>query len=501
MSTDDVVIPPPLPQVPPAPLAVGRYGASHVEAEDFSRKLGNWGNASRLIGDRWEACAPDLLRRRLPWSLPLGGGRLMTIVAVLALDADPESGATLQRAGVSAPDLLLVGRMGAGAGGKPVLRAADCKVSLDTAEREQTAPGRLQKTIGRIKAGYGRVADALRRQVAQAPAADRRFVAEAIEAALADDWNALVAGEGLFVAPDNGFNRWFLGQLETRRRTGVPLGRLPTSGPRRAASEVRGPVNPAVAVRLELPAHLEPITAEAFLGGLPGWPEAGFVAALDRVALEAVDLAVAERSWRAGAGLRGAILALRRALFHALDDRAGAGGRPRDVTSTLRRIVRRTYARDSAGLISAIAHLVARRRPLWDREAALLRPPVSYTQWVLWLAQSQVGNEASPDEQVENEEPAVGARFIAPAGGDADAQPSTPSLPSSLSPRALYKEMSARHRRRVLAAAAGRASEAGDEEALLRELEAKVEEWREASRADAADFAGSLQAVGQTKDE
>src|SRR5207249_434275 len=75
----DFPIPPPLPPVPERPVAVGHHGPSSVEAEEFSRRLGNWGGASHLIGSRWEALAPRLLQRRLPWTLPAGGGRTMAV--------------------------------------------------------------------------------------------------------------------------------------------------------------------------------------------------------------------------------------------------------------------------------------------------------------------------------------------------------------------------------------------------------------------------------------
>ena len=133
----------------------------------------------------------------------------------------------------------------------------------------------------------------------------------------------VVAGEGLFIAPDNGFNRWFVSLLETHRRTGAPLGRLPASGPRPGGRRGRVPL-PGLA-------HLEPVPAATFLGPLAGWPEAAVVAELDGVDLERVDLVVAERCWRVGVGLRGAVLALRRPLFRpaAARDRPGRGARGR----------------------------------------------------------------------------------------------------------------------------------------------------------------------------
>ena len=484
MAVSETRIPPPLLPAPATILAVGRYGPSHVDAEDVSRRLGNWGNASRLIGDRWEALAAGLLRRRLPWSAPLGGGRVLAVDAVLGLDADPVAGPALQRAGVSAPDLLMVGRLGSG--GRLALRAVDCKVSLDTAEREQTAPARLQGAFERIARGHPAVVEALRTQACALDAAGRAAADGALAAALRGSWDTVVVVEGLFVAPDNGFNRWFLDQLEARRRTGAALGRLPASGPRRPPAETRGPVDAAQAARLHLPAHLEPATAAAFLGGLPGWPEAEVVAALDRVALDAVDLAVAERCWRVGAGLRGAIRALRRPLFRpALEAAAPAGGPPRDVAAVLRQVAARRRAADSADLVRAVAHSVVRRRALWEREQSVLAPPLTFGAWAGLLA------EARSDRAGLRTAVAEGAAGSNPAAG-ADPRDAAARALALAPARALYREASARHRRRVLAAAADLAGKGLDEVRILEALEERAAEWRAAAMADAAELAASI---------
>jgi hypothetical protein len=443
-------------------IAVGRSRPDDVDAEDFSRRLGNWGGASHLIGDRWEALVPALLRRHLPWGAPTSAGRATLIHAVLALDADPQAGRRLQRAGVSAPDLLLVGQLGGGAAARPVLRAADCKVSLDTADQAQTAPARLQVTMARIGAAFGEVAEALRCQAELLPEPQRALVLAALAAALRGDWQAVLPGEGLFVAPDNGFNRWFLGRLERRRRTGAPLGRLPRAGPRRAPGDVSGPVDAAQAARLLLPAHLEPVSAAEFLGGLAGWPEAALVAELDGVSLEQVDLAVAERCWRVGVGLRGGVLALGRPLFQPALPAVRPDGRPRDVVGLLLKLVSRRRPHDSASLVAAVARVLDARRPLWQREAALLQAPLSYGAWMALLVEA-VGEDAL--------RPPTGDR------GDGDGPP--------LSGRALYREMAARHRRRVLAAAAELATAGHDEQTILRLLEERRDEWRAAAQADA----------------
>jgi hypothetical protein len=497
MAVDAPRIPAPLPPAPAPILAVGHYAASSVDAEDFSRRLGNWGSAARLIGARWEPLAVELLRRRLPWQAPLGGGRSLAVLHVLALDADPVAGAALQRAGVSAPDLLAVGHLGSAPRGKLAVRAVDCKVSLDTAEREQTAPARLQRSFEQIRRRLPMVAEALRRQVqalGDAPAATR-----AIEHALRGQWDDVLAAEGLFVAPDSGFNRWFLAQLEARRRTGAPLGRLPLSGPRRPPADVRGPVDPSNAWRLELPAHLEPIAALEFLGDLEGWPEAGVAAQLDGVELDHADLAVAERCWRVGAGLRGAVLALRRPLFRPGIALGSQDGRPApDVTAMLRQVAARRRAANSAELITAVAHSVERRRQLWDREWALLAAPLSYNAWLEQLGasvrdeRSRSGGAPFHPEATHTDAAPAGAPPIAAVDEDGagaaqvEPQGAAQSAEPFQSPRALYREMTDRHRGRVVAAAAALYRQGAEETAVLDELESRADEWRDASVADAA---------------
>ena len=436
----DVRIPAPPPPAPQRLLAVGLYGAASVDAEEFSRRVGNWGGASQRIGDRWEALVPELLGRQVPWTLPAGGGRTLTVVAVLGLDAEAESGPALQRAGVSAPDLLLVATVGPR--GRCLLRAADCKVSLDTADAAQTAPQRLQATLARVAADFPAVAAALRRQVVALPeGAARAAAGAALEGALEGRWGAVAAGEGLFIAPDNGFNRWFVSRLESNRRTGAPLGRLPASGPRRTADGA-----------LYLASQLTPVAAATFLAPLAGWPEAGVVAELDGVDLERIDLSVAERCWRVGVGLRGAVLALRRPLFRPGVAEAHPDGTPREATPGLRQLATRRRLEDSGALVGAVARSLEARRALWEREAALLRTPLGYPAWMSRLRDLR-GGKPGPDG------------------------------------RALHRELGQRHRARLLAAAADLGATAPDEGALLDALEARQAEWREASLADGADLA------------
>ena len=450
-------VPSPLPE-PPRPLvAVGKHGPASVDAEDFARRLGNWGNASKLIGARWESVAPGLLWQRLPWRLPLGGGQTAEIRALLSLDADPAIGGTLQRAGVSAPDLLLIGRAGA----RQYLRAADCKVSLDTADRDQTTPARVQHMFLRAAQDHPAVATALLLQIEALAEPERAAASSVITAALSSDWDHLLLGEGLFVAPDNGFNRWFLSRLEDRRRTGASLGRMPASGPRRSRSDVSGPVDAAQQSRLTLPSHLEPIGARDFLAGVPGWEEAGIVAKLDGANLEAFDLAVAERCWRVGVGLRGAVVALKRRLFR---NQLPIETRAVDPPAVLREVLRRRRSADSAALVGAIAQFVAGRQALWAREAAVLRTPVAFGSFAVKVGETLRGRHR-------------------PGPGEAPPARGGPSA------RMLYRELARCHVTRVARLAAELEADGLEDAALLDALGARADALREECEADAGRLA------------
>lgn len=447
----------PLPEPPRPFLAVGKYSASNVDAEDFSRRLGNWGNASKLIGDRWEAVAPSLLWKRLPWPAPLGGGHTVTIRALLALDADPLIGSVLQRAGVSAPDLLLIGTMGA----RTVLRAGDCKVSLDTADREQTAPLRLQQMFARAVSDHPEVGRALLAQLDMLPEPEQAVARAAVGAALQGEWGSVLVTEGLFVAPENGFNRWFLAQLAERRRTGAPLGRMPVSGPRRSVTDVRGPVDAAQAVRLQLPSHLETLSVHDFLGSVPGWQEAEVVAALDGVQLDTVDPSIAERCWRVGAGLRGAVLGLRRRLFHSA---LPVDGIELDSCAVLNQMVKRRVPRDSGALVGAIAQFVAGRRPLWERESALMRTPLSFAAWSGKIGDALRDVPAARRQQV---------------------------IKDAASPRVAYRELTRRHTHRVVADARELDADEMEDIYVLETIEQRADLFYAASLQDAEELAAS----------
>jgi hypothetical protein len=150
------------------------------------------------------------------------------------------------------------------------------------------------------------------------------------------------------------------------------------------------------------------------------------------------------------------------------------------VTAGLRELARRRRLRDSEGLVAAVALSLDARRPLWEREGALLRTPLSYPAWMARVHEERQAGEA--------EGAAEGAAVEADDGGAGD----EPEGGERASGRVLYREMGLRHRRRVLAAAAELAQSVTDEEALLAALEGQQPLWREAALRDAAALAGRL---------
>jgi len=462
-------IPTPPPSAPIPLIAVGTSSPTNADAEDFSRRIGNWGTAARDIGDRWEVVGPDLLRRRLPWSVPTGGGRSMQVVSILCLDSG-QSGQILQRAGVSAPDLLLIGQIATSSGPKLALRATDLKVSLDTADRAQTSQVRLQACFGRIASGFPAVENALLAE-ATASGEGSGMAVEAIRLALAADWDTVAITEGLFVAPDSGFNRWFLEEVEQRRRSGRPPPRLLYRSRRR--DEPSGALDAGASLGFQ--AHLEPIAARDFLGGLAGWPEAAIVAKCDGIDLDAVDIAVAERCWRVGNGLRGALLAISRRLFLPPTEHLDASGNPRDVVSVLRQVAAR-HSGTSEALIEAISTALEARRARWDAEATLLAFPVPYATWAQRFEEVRRdgtgGDGASLVDEV--------AELLASDGSDqlsASGEEDAARRLIARSTRTAHREAHQRHRERVLAEARLLIESGVDETGMIAQLEARRDDW------------------------
>ena len=463
-------IPPPLPPLTSPPIDIGTYPARSVEAEDYARRIGNWGSAARDIGEQWEVVGLDRLRQRLPWTLLAGGGRAMRVERIIRIDSG-EAGTALQRAGVSAPDLLLLGTIATNAGPRLAVRAADLKVSLDTAERPQTAPVRLQNAFARVAESMPLARQTILDE-ANFQDADAPMAGPIVTQVLAGDWQGLALVEGLFVAPDTGFNRWFLQEIEHRRRTGRGAPRLPFRGRRRDEEPVDGAMP-------GLPAHLEPVTAKEFLGTLAGWPEAAVIARLDGIDLDAVDPSIAERCWRVGNGLRGALLAIRRRLFEPPAELRDASGSPANVVSILARVGARESGRSGA-LVRAVADALDRRRAAWEDEARVLNFPVGYDTWATWFAAARHGDAA-----IEPVDPVI-LEALTAIGSDGTEIDDSARRTFARSCRTAHRAATQRHRARIVAAARAAYASGLDEAATIEAVRARHDEWVEAVRMDAA---------------
>ena len=164
------------------------------------------------------------------------------------------------------------------------------------------------------------------------------------------------------------------------------------------------------------------------------------------------------------------------------------------MTAGLRELAARgAGCADSEALVAAVALTLDARRPLWEREGALLRTPLSYPAW---MARVHEQRQAGAAEAAAPEGARPGRAMAAEAGrcrGGAGAEPAGGERASG---RVLYREMGLRHRRRVLAAAAELAQGVTDEEALLDGPRRAPGPLARGGPADAAELAGRLLAPG-----
>ena len=174
----------------------------------------------------------------------------------LVLGAEPELAAQVQAAGRSHADAILLGE----ADGRSVLEPVDFKWTLETANPKQVG------------------ADVLGALLTDAP--------PLLATRLAEELTALPQPEvplyhdGIFLAPDHADNRRFLAP--------------------------RGPLDPAWAV-------LCPVDATEFFEPLPGWDVAQALARVEGAYLGTIE--AAERYYRLGAGVLGALRKLEAGLF------------------------------------------------------------------------------------------------------------------------------------------------------------------------------------------
>lgn len=262
--------------------------------------IGDWGDASRYLGARWEHVGADLLAKRLSAD---GGDATLHLLAGTARQE------VLSRTRLKNPDALLIV-----ANGEAVrLRAVDFKWSLETADYQQIAAAALR---------------ALHEALDLGTLLGRTLLTPALE-------------DGFFVAPETRANRDFLRSLANRTQE-YPLEEHETL--------------------------LLPVAPDVFFGPLPGWEHARFLAALDRAERSLVLLDAAERYYRLGVGLAGALARLATPIF---------ADEPSELSpiDELVDLARRSHARSAADVIQQVGRRIEQRQILVRRLRSLLQSP------------------------------------------------------------------------------------------------------------------------------
>src|SRR5579884_3458010 len=218
------------------------------------RLIGEWGQASRHIGARWEDLGLELLE---------AGVEGVSARGILAVCRDPELQSLLASTGSKNPDVVLMLK----SDGELILQPADFKWSIDVASYRQISASVLETLLLQVP----RLAEALRAQ-------------------LPDEVSALPwkARDGIFISPKTYLNQRFLTSSENQRQ--------------------EYPIEPHEVLFIAV----EPYR---FYEPLPGWPTAGELARLDGATRGLGQIDTADRYYHLGAGVAGALVALDRSIF------------------------------------------------------------------------------------------------------------------------------------------------------------------------------------------
>ena len=299
-------------------------------------EVGSWGNASDHIGQHWETLGLLCLQRRLASDRQLWIGpdepRLLSLVGDEALQS------RFQSLGLTNPDALLLDRIG----GIVVARPVDFKWSLETASYRQISGAALGELLAQV-------GDPLSAMVA---------------AALGPvSLDSVETRDGLFFSPDSKPNRQFLESPENRRQ--------------------EYPLEPKDVV-------LETVDGAAFFGTLPWWPQAKRLAELDRSTRSLDYLEGAERYYRLGAGVGGAIIKLQTSIF---------GGDPPDVdvAPEVEQTLQQHHCRTSLELLEHFRRLMEARNERLRRARELARCPYSFREMLADLG--RLGVRVSLDDE------------------------------------------------------------------------------------------------------
>lgn len=319
------------------PVLIARLPPDSLDAEAYARQVGNWGNHSAYLGARWE----EIVER---WAQGLVGtsqafhGQSYRVVAAVPLDSQPELRQELSRKGLSCPDLVLVAVR---EGGGTTLLPLDSKVSLDTASLDQVQALRLTELATH---GGPLLVTALAPDLASAglDAGPVSGAEAGLRAWLRD--GTIAAADGLFAAPETGFNRGHIASKGNARR------RRPLT-----YDDVR----------------LVGVSELDYLGALPGWHESLVLRDLDGIPFGTpVDLSISERYYRMGAGVAGALATIETPLFGPAD--------AVDTLAELRARLATGRARSSVAVVTMIAEELRTRRGPLDRRKALDRYPIAF---------------------------------------------------------------------------------------------------------------------------
>ncbi|MFN8524308.1 MAG: hypothetical protein U0821_14510 [Chloroflexota bacterium] len=188
-------------------------------------RIGDWGGASEQIGRRWEELGSVHLDSLVGSERPVTGDAAYTVEWIVVLHRIPELAATVQSAGVSHADALLVGRHAAAV----VLEPVDFKWTLETANPKQVGAQGLEVLLEQVADLAAMVAPGER------------------------GWHLL---DGFFLAPDHAANRAHLAP--------------------------DGPLDPSWTM-------LRQVDPRAFFEPLPNWDVAECLAKSDGMRLDSVE--------------------------------------------------------------------------------------------------------------------------------------------------------------------------------------------------------------------
>jgi hypothetical protein len=309
---------------------LARFGAQHRSTSEHrssstldGRRLwevGSWGNASDQIGRRWEELGLPAIQARLP--LPLADADGDQTVVSLVHDDEFQSG--LKALGLTNPDAILVEQRRESL----VLRPVDFKWSIETASYKQISAPALTELLRH----------------------ERSPLAEHLGGSLGTELvlSRVSTADGLFVAPDSLPNRRFIGSTANHRQ--------------------EYPIQSADVV-------WEPVVGREFFGDLQWWWLAEQLAGRDHSESSLETLDGAERYYRLGAGVGGALSRTNTPIF-------GEESAELDI----RRLVDAFFAASpgltSEAAISQLQPLMSQRQARAQRLRALWQCPYSFPEMI-----------------------------------------------------------------------------------------------------------------------